>query len=151
MLKLNKKVEYGLMALLHMDGEELANVREIADAYNIPGAVLGKVMQSLAHYELIESTLGAHGGYRLKRPLEAMNLQQVHEAIEGPVHITCCQENAEFCDQFSTCNIKTPMTRVQTRLVQFIAEVKVSDFRGPLLSEASAPSDIVSKEVLVEK
>lgn len=129
MLKLNKKVEYGLMALLHMDGLELSSVREIADAHNIPGAVLGKVMQMLAHKDLIESTLGAHGGYRLKRPLEEMNLMQVHEAIEGPVHLTCCQEGEQHCDQFSLCSIKGPMRQVQVKLLQFISDLMLSDFR----------------------
>ena len=141
MLKLNKKVEYGLMALLHMDGRELSSVREIADAHNIPGAVLGKVMQMLAHQDVIESTLGAHGGYRLKRPLEEINLLQVHEAIEGPVHLTCCQEGDHHCDQFSLCSIKGPMRQVQGKLLQFITDLMLSDFREDQKARCTRPME----------
>ena len=136
------------MALLHMDGQELSSVREVADAHRIPPAVLGKVMQMLAHKDLIESTLGAHGGYRLKRPLEEMNLMQVHEAIEGPIHLTCCQSEHDHCEQFEVCNIKDPMSRVQVKLLQFISGLKLSDFRPPLHRKLIQPiEELVQTQV----
>ena len=51
MLKLSKKVEYGLISLMHMDSAQngdLATARELSDLYDIPAELLGKVLQSLA-------------------------------------------------------------------------------------------------------
>jgi DNA-binding IscR family transcriptional regulator len=63
----------------------------------------------------------------------------VHEAIEGPIHLTCCQEEHENCEQFEVCNIKGPMSRVQVKLLQFISALKLSDFRQPLKTQVIQP------------
>ena len=48
MLKLSKKVEYGLISMMHMDSVQngdLATARELSELYNIPAELLGKVLQ----------------------------------------------------------------------------------------------------------
>ena len=70
MLKLSKKVEYGLISMMHMDSVQsgdLATARKLSEHYNIPGELLGKVLQSLAKGRLIVAAQGAKGGYRLAR------------------------------------------------------------------------------------
>ena len=77
MLKLSKKVEYGLISMMHMDSVqsgELATARELSDLYNIPAELLGKVLQLLAKNRLIVSVQGAKGGYRLARGLDLVTL-----------------------------------------------------------------------------
>ncbi|MBU0678294.1 MAG: Rrf2 family transcriptional regulator [Verrucomicrobia bacterium] len=133
MLKLSKKVEYGLMALLHMDGlrrGNLASAKEVSDQYGIPGELLGKVLQCLAKGGVVESTSGAHGGYRLARKLDEMTLGEVIEAIDGPVHIAACSEDPEACRQYGTCNIKEPVTQMQDQLVAYIYNMNLGQFRG---------------------
>ena len=76
MIKLSKKVEYGLISLLHIAGlkaDELVTTKELAGHYHIPQEVLGKVLQTLTKAELIESTQGVRGGYRCPGKLCATN------------------------------------------------------------------------------
>jgi Rrf2 family protein len=133
MLKLSKKVEYGLMALMHMDARaqgDLASVGEVARLYSISEPLLSKVLQSLAKAGLVESVQGARGGYRLKRTLEQIRLGEVVEAIDGPMHIAVCQEDPAKCGQYTTCNIKQPVLKVQNEMVRYMFERSLDSFRS---------------------
>lgn len=132
MLQLSKTLEYGLIALLHLDSMPsgaLATAKEVADRYRIPSELLGKVLQRLAKDRIIESVQGAKGGYRLTRRLEDLTLGHAIEAIEGPVQLTRCQDEPASCDQFCTCNIREPVFRIQAQLTKFIHNVRLSAFR----------------------
>ena len=133
MLKLSKKVEYGLISMMHMDlvqNGDLATARELSDLYNIPAELLGKVLQSLAKGQLIVSAQGVKGGYRLARALDRVTLGEVVEAVEGPVHISVCQQDPSCCEQFSTCNIKRPVLQVQKQLMDYMYGLPLSEFRN---------------------
>lgn len=132
MLTLSKKVDYALIALLHMAGKpvcELTTAKEIADQFSIPGELLGKVLQTLARAKLISSTQGSRGGYHLQRPVERITLGDVIEAVEGPVVLTCCQEDPAHCGQYHACTIKEPVHQIHGQLVRFVHGVSLGDFR----------------------
>lgn len=134
MLTLSKKVEYALIAVLHMAnvrGSEKSSAKEIAEHYSIPPELLGKVLQSLARAKLIISTQGAHGGYQLQRPVDGVTLGEVIEAVEGPVLLAQCQEDPAQCGQFHACTIKEPIQQVHQQLVKFIHGVSLGAFRAP--------------------
>lgn len=133
MLKLSKKVEYGLMALLHMDSLEtdgLVTAKEVSDRYSIPAELLGKVLQALARAELVESVHGAHGGYRLKQSLDQLTLGDVVDAVEGPFHLVRCHESPETCDQYASCNIREPVLRIQEQLTGYLGAFRLKEFRS---------------------
>jgi Rrf2 family protein len=135
MLMLSKKVEYGLISLLHMAGlksAELASAKEISEHYNIPAELLGKVLQTLARAELTLAVHGAHGGYRLARPLDKIALGEVIEAVEGPIHFARCQEDPATCGQFHACNIKEPVQQIHDQLQEFIHGLSLAAFRKPV-------------------
>jgi len=130
--QLSKKVEYGLIALLHLDAlgaQSLVTAKEMAESYRIPGEILGKVLQALARNKVLASVHGAKGGYRLARPIEDLALGDVIEAVEGPVHLARCQDDPASCDQFCSCNIREPVERIQAQLTKFMHNIKLSSFR----------------------
>ena len=145
MLKLSKKVEYGLISMMHMDSVQngdLATARELSDLYNIPGELLGKVLQSLAKGRLIVSAQGAKGGYRLARGLDRVTLGEVVEAVEGPVHIAVCQDDPSCCEQYSMCNIKRPVLQVQKQLVDYMYGLPLSEFRNSVQVKRPAAAGV---------
>ncbi len=133
MIKLSKKVEYGLISLLHIAGlesEELVTTKELAGHYHIPQEVLGKVLQALTKAELIESMQGARGGYRLRKALACIVFGEVVEAVDGPIHIAPCTCENYVCSQEATCNIQEPVFHFQNQLLAFIYSVSLESFRN---------------------
>jgi Rrf2 family protein len=132
MLRLSKKVEYGLMALLHMDAVRrggLTTAKEIAETYSIPAELLGKVLQTLARSGIVQSEQGVRGGYRLARELEAVTLGEVVAELDGPVRITRCCDGSTDCLQHDTCNIRSPVQRIQEEVVEHMAGLSLARFR----------------------
>lgn len=132
MLKLSKKIEYGLISMIHMDSVrsgDLATARELSELYNIPAELLGKVLQLLAKAQLIVSAQGAKGGYRLARSIDRVTLGEVVAAVEGPMRITACQGDPSCCEQYSTCNIRRPVFEVQKQLTNYMNGLPLSSFR----------------------
>ena len=132
MLKLSKKVEYALIAVMHMDAmgnADLTTAREMSDQYSIPGELLGKGRQLLARARLIESVQGSKGGYRLVQPVEKIALGQIVEAVDGPVHLATCHSDPACCEQYTSCNIKQPVFEVQRQIVQYMYGLPLSTFR----------------------
>jgi Rrf2 family protein len=138
MLKLSKKVEYGLMALLYVDAHRSSGVvsaKEISDAYALPADLLGKVMQSLARSGVIDAFHGARGGYRLTRDLNALSLGDVIEAIDGPVRLVQCQHEGDRCQQIPGCSLRAPIRELHAQLEDFLFNVSLSQFRKPLTAD----------------
>ncbi len=134
MLMLSKKVEYGLIAMLHMASlreETLVTAKEISETYNIPTELMGKVLQALAKAGLAEAVHGSKGGYYLSRTLSTVQLGDVIEAVEGPVHLARCQEDPSSCGQFSTCTIKEPIQQINEQLQSFLFSISLSTLAKP--------------------
>ncbi len=132
MLMLSKKVEYALMALLHMDREErglVVSSKELAETYGLPVDLMGKVMQSLARHGFIEAIHGAKGGYRARRVLDDITLGEVIEAIEGPVHLVKCQVEPAECDRYAGCSMRDPIRHIQSRIKTFFHGITLAALR----------------------
>jgi Rrf2 family protein len=134
MLKISKKTEYAIIALVDMatnGNGALVTAKDLSDRYNIPREILGKVLQSLSKNNLIDSQQGVKGGYQLLVPLNVININKVIESVEGPIKlIDCTDEERANCGQIEYCNIKNPMEFIQTELVRFFNGITLQDFKN---------------------
>ena len=60
---------------------------------------LSKVLQRLARADLVKSTRGPGGGFRLTREPDQITLLNVYEAIEGTMDVTGCLFDRPICDR----------------------------------------------------
>ncbi len=124
MLRLSKKVDYGLMALMHLARHGDASswsAREIAETYDIPGGLLAKVLQRLAQDGFVASQHGKKGGYTLARPANQISVAEIVQAIDGTLSLTECSSDDGNCLQFETCNVKSPLQRLHDRVVRMLS------------------------------
>lgn len=129
MLRLSKKVDYGLMALMHLarDGDASSwSARELAEAYEIPGGLLAKVLQRLAQEGFVASQHGKKGGYTLARPAGEITVAEVVQAIDGPFSLTQCTTEQGMCVQFETCNVKSPLQRLHDSVAAMFATLTIA-------------------------
>ena len=121
MVRLSKKVEYGLIAIRHIatrTNGDIVTAKEIADRYQIPYELLAKVLQKLSRAGLITSTQGVRGGYTLTKSPNEISVSMIIHAIEGAtMAITqCIADGPDSCDVFRVCTIKSPLTKVQANI-----------------------------------
>ena len=152
MLKLSKKTEYAIIAIIEMsDGEKgkLTTAKELSQKYNIPPEIMGKVLQKLAKEGIITSQQGVKGGYLLELGLDQININALITAVEGPIHLTdCTAEKGVDCCLENYCNIKTPMEVIQVELMKFFRDITLEDFKNkfkkllPMLDMNESASNI---------
>jgi Rrf2 family protein len=131
MLSLSKKTDYALLALSHLAKAEAGravNTREIADQFGIPVELLAKILQRLAKVQLVVSTPGPTGGYRLAKPATAISVGAVISVIEGPTAIAHCMKSFDNrCEQHNRCTIRHPLERINARIYQMLDLISLAE------------------------
>ncbi len=130
MVRLSKKVEYGLIAIRHIAASGgVVTAKEIAEQYGIPYELLAKVLQRLTKAGLVASHQGVRGGYTLARRPEDVPVSLIIHAIEGtnPTIAQCLADGPESCGVFTTCTIKSPLTKVQANIERAFSSMTLSE------------------------
>jgi Rrf2 family protein len=119
MLRFTKRADYGLMAIHYIasHGDDGAvSAKRIAEEFHIPPERLAKILQRLAKKRLIASHNGPKGGYALTRAPGEITVGQVLKALEGPIRIVSCMADSDDCPQFSRCNLRRPVQKIQSSI-----------------------------------
>lgn len=131
MFKINKKLEYGLMALKHMaqkPHQELTTAKELCVVYGVPFDVMAKVLQNLASDQWLRVEHGAKGGYRLDKNLNEVSFLNLVETLVGPVHVVnCTHEESHDCALTDSCNVVEPLKNLNGRIKNFYQTIMVAD------------------------
>jgi len=132
-LKFSSRSHYGLRAMIALArsyvGGPMALV-EISRSENISLGYLEHLMASLRKAGLVQSTRGAHGGYRLALPPHLMTAGQVLRTLEGPIApAECVSEKAVAgcCQRESDCLSKNLWQRVRDNIAEAIDTTTLAD------------------------
>lgn len=151
------KAEYGVRLMVELgrqSGQGPVPLSAVAEAEKLPLAYLEHLVAKLRDAELVTSTRGAHGGYRLARPAEKIRMSEVVQALEGQIApMECFMDDrtgkvlcSHEADGDRACSTKLLWTRVQGGVVKALdattlAElVEFSQRRDPRRTPVKAAS-----------
>jgi len=139
MLKMNRKVEYALIALkcLSDNPGKKISAREICDEFHIPFDTTSKVMQILNNHGILKSEKGIKGGYIILKSLYEMSFSELVKIIEGKDEFgPNCSSPTQNCELITTCNISGPISNLNNMIFQFLSDLTVGDLlHGNKLSD----------------
>ncbi len=134
MLKINRKIEYALIALKYMHSKkpgELTTVKDLCDAFKMPFDPLSRVLQQLASSEILRSEKGIHGGYLILKDLKKVSLLDVIQMLLGSIEFAKCFHDDEAennpCELTSQCNIISPLLYLNEKLIDFFKNLTVDE------------------------
>ncbi len=131
MLKLSKKVDYGLILLSRMrSSEEAASARELARRYDLPAPMVANILKALTAAGILVSTRGAQGGYELARKADQISLADIVSALEGPIALVDCAGEDSDCRYSSFCPTHDPIQNVHRRFQEFMAAYTLDEITG---------------------
>lgn len=148
MNRINRKLEYALMALKHMSQKmpgELTTAKEVCDTLRTPFDATARVMQIMASKGLLRSEHGALGGYQILKDLGKISLFELVEMIEGPQAIVkCIHREGDPCEIHTTCNIVSPIFQLNTRLQEFYRGINLKDLlHDPTFTKPSRRPEVL--------
>ncbi len=137
-MNFSSKTEYGVRLMVELgrqEGEGPTSLKAIAEAEDLPLSYLEHVVASLKRAELVSSSRGAHGGYRLARPAGEIAMDEVVLALEGtiapmecfttipPGRVACSHEG----DRGRSCSTKLLWMRVQSGVVRALTGTTLAE------------------------
>lgn len=125
MLKLDKRIEYALIVLKHLDEKRVTKAREVSEAYGLPYPMVAKVMHRLAVGNFLISKKGVEGGFSLSK--EKYKFLDLINLMTGPVAATKCQRGVDKCSHFKLCSIKTSMNRFNEKVMEFCQNITIEE------------------------
>lgn len=134
MLRLSKMTDYAVVVLARLDDAEEGGVLTapgLAASTGLGEPTVAKVLKILAHAEMVEGRRGASGGYRLARPLADIRLTEVIAAIDGPIALTACVDNAAgSCDAEARCPVRGRWDPVNDAIRRALSGISIADLAG---------------------
>jgi len=114
------------MAIMANDPGRRFTNQEIAERLMASSHHLAKVMQRLAKAELVNSTRGPQGGFRLADSAESMRLITIFEAIEGPISEGGCLLGEPICEG-SDCVLGEVIQSVHRQVRDYLAKTTLAE------------------------
>jgi Rrf2 family protein len=131
MLSLSRKVDYALIALAYLVDHpgEVVSASRVARECSLPEPLLRQILKQLHRHDVLESTRGTRGGYRIRQNLDKFSLLELVEVVEcRPTpngHCTCCE------DETDTDPSAGPLQALHLGLRRYLSKLSVADLVIP--------------------
>lgn len=127
----SKSTQYALRAVLylavHTDVEHKANVKDIAQALDIPGPFLAKLLQQLSKNRLVSSTKGPFGGFYLSKENLNAPLLNIINCIDGEETFYNCILGFPVCSSANPCPLHDKAMGYRNGLSQLLINNSIAD------------------------
>jgi Rrf2 family protein len=137
---LNRRGEYALLGLFYLARQDRRassgrywDVKDIAQAVDVPVKYLRILFHQLAKAGLLKSQRGSGGGFSLKKSADAISIREVIEIIQGPIApffcVTTC-EDPDDCNRFGQCELYGLLREVRSQVVNELDRHTIGDLIG---------------------
>ncbi|MBI3585954.1 MAG: Rrf2 family transcriptional regulator [Ignavibacteriales bacterium] len=139
----SRQCEYALQALLYLalkPNGQMTSIKELTKRLNIPYHFLAKILQDLAHKELLHSLKGPTGGFSLGMPAQDITLFHVVEAVDGIGFTNSCVLGFKECSERNPCAVHEKWGSIREsvydmlvskNIAQMAREMKKPEYKPP--------------------
>ena len=131
MLKLNKMTDYAVVCLgmLSRKPGYPMSATELSKETGITLYTVQKLLKVIvSKSDLISAHRGALGGYILNRNSSEISVVEIIEALEGPITLTSCVDNAEnLCESSDICFLGGKWNKVNNIIRKTLNDISLND------------------------
>lgn len=145
MIRLTNLADYAVVLMGHLARRDRrGNASELAEETGLPVPTVSKILGAMSRAKLLASHRGLKGGFTLARPAGEITIADVIEAVDGPIALVHCIENAPGdCDYEPICTMRTHWQVINAAVKDGLERVTLADIAGDTppaaaLAEASA-------------
>ena len=107
MLRISKLADYGTVVMVFLAGRtHVSSARDIAKYTHLSLPTVSKVLKKLTAADLLVSTRGTAGGYRLKHAAADISVGQILYAFDETRGLTACSSEPEACALHHVCHVQ---------------------------------------------
>ncbi|HBR15884.1 MAG TPA: Rrf2 family transcriptional regulator [Candidatus Omnitrophica bacterium] len=131
MFKINRRIEYALMALKHMSHKQpgqLTTAKEICEKYQTPFDPTSRVLQIMTQHGILHAAQGARGGYQIIKNLSKISIRDLSDMLIGPIEIAdCLHGDYSDCCINNNCRIIAPMLNLNENISNLFKTIMLAD------------------------
>lgn len=130
-MRLSSMADYAVVIMAAASrhcGAPRVSAGQLAEETGLPGPTVQKLVSRLSAAGLLRSSRGVGGGLKLARPAAAITLADIVEAVEGPIAMTACLEDARSeCTLEEECAVRPHWPVVNQALRGALAQVRLTE------------------------
>jgi Rrf2 family protein len=138
-MNISTRGRYGLRALLEIavqSDQGPITIRDISEKQQMSVSYLEQILHRLKKAGIVKSIRGARGGYVLARKVDQITVNQVIEALDGPISFSYCdspQLREKSCIGPSACVSRALWKRLEQLIEGVLSSVTLADLRKGVL------------------
>lgn len=129
-MKISTKGRYALRVMIDIatnSNGEYISVKDISTRQNISKKYLEQIMTMLSKANLIETTRGNVGGYKLTKTPEEYKIGDILRATEGELAPIDCLVDEKFCNRKNECKTFAFWEGLDNVINQYIDSITLSE------------------------
>lgn len=141
-LWISTKAQYGMRALVEiaLHGDEPVSLKTVAERQGLSQHYLEQIVAVLRRAGYVEALRGAHGGYRVNKPLPQIDALEIVELLEGSLAPVACIDDTDTCERTGNCSTEGLWRRVDSAVREVL--------RGTTLADLVAQRELLQLEPL---
>lgn len=146
MIRLSRLADYAIVILTPMaettigdaqtqyKNTRLFSAHALAEKTGLSIPTVSKILKMLLKADLLTSTRGSQGGYRLAHPAHEITITRIIEAMDGPIAMTdCVEDRHDGCSIQSCCPTRAAWTQINLAIRDCLNDLTLADITRPLM------------------
>lgn|SRR6185437_7730901 len=132
-MRLTLHADYSLRVLMYagLKKNELATIAEISERFDISKSHVMKVVHQLGQLGYIETVQGKHGGFRLLRKPNQINLGATIRDVEQELDVIGCLQQPGFCRIQPACVLRRALQEATNAFLAVLDGYSLEDLIRP--------------------
>ncbi|MBN2450113.1 MAG: Rrf2 family transcriptional regulator, partial [Lentisphaeria bacterium] len=144
-MRISTRARYGLRFMIDLarhgvSGSGSVPLHDVARRQGVSRKYLWQVVSPLRVAGLVSANRGAHGGYELTRPADAITLRDIFEALEGDCGLLDCTRPTGVCPRSGSCVSRSIWGDVEAGIDDVMSRITLEQMVQREDELASAPA-----------
>jgi Rrf2 family protein len=143
-MKLSTRARYALRMMMEIarnqENQSAISLNDVSQHTRISRRYLEQLAISLKNASLIQGITGKKGGYILTQAAESIRLDQIIEAVIGPINVVDCVLRPDICMDAGFCECRWVYQTINEGIQKVLNELYLDDL------VAGKRPDIVNRE-----
>lgn len=134
MIKLTNLADYAVVLMCHLaqEPQELSSAVGLAEMSRVPVPTVSKILGALSRAGILRSQRGLKGGFFLARTAEDISVADIVEAVDGPIALTNCIEDAPGdCNLETLCMMKPRWQTINLAVKEALSGISLAEIAAP--------------------
>ena len=153
-MRLSTRSRLGVIAMLYLADNDRnpVNAGTLSRELQVSVSYLEQLFAKLRRNDIVSSTRGPGGGYRLAKPASEISIAEIICSVDENVDVTRCKGQGN-CQDGSKCLTHELWTNLSDRLHEFLSDITLAQFvERPGIPELSLQRDkMIGRFILAKK